>query len=149
MTPAEFRCLREYLGLTTQWLAVRLGVTSRAVLRYESPGETVPAKAASLLEDLAAQATIEVLNHKSGSITVPAEMSWHYGDYPPTWYRMIAARIAQSGQAEITYGEEPSGGSPSLDCLCNYPASDEADLMRHIEHMVTVMHDKPELHGKR
>src|SRR5690606_40083818 len=35
MTPAEFRVVREFLGLTPEWLAAHLGVSGRTVRHWE------------------------------------------------------------------------------------------------------------------
>lgn len=94
MSPAEFRCIREYLGLTTQWVATRLWVNPRAVLRWESEGEKVPENAAALMRDMLTESAIAVddLIAAGNHLVVPNEMTWTHGDYPPTWHRAIAFR---------------------------------------------------------
>lgn len=110
MGPAEFRTLREYLGLTTQWVATRLMVGPRAVLRWESPGEKVPENAAALIRSLLTEADAEVrkrLSNEPFTMVVPSETVWHRGEYPPTWHRAIAARVYRDcDQVTISYEEE-------------------------------------------
>lgn len=64
MTPAEFRILRERLGLTTNWLAEHYGVRHRQVQRWDrgektnvTPGrsavlQSIPAERAAALREL-------------------------------------------------------------------------------------------------
>lgn len=105
MTPAEFRCAREYLGLTNQWIATRLMVNPRAVLRWEVEG--VPEHAATFMEDLLdkAASTVERIVHNKElvGLAVPRQMAWHQGEYPPTWHRAIAARVRQQRPVTIEY----------------------------------------------
>ncbi len=42
MTDAEFRVVREHLGLDQQWIADRLGVALRSVQRWENDNNPVP-----------------------------------------------------------------------------------------------------------
>ncbi len=52
MTPTEFRELRARLGLTQAALAARLGVTDRAVRRYEAGDRAIAEPIARLLRSL-------------------------------------------------------------------------------------------------
>src|SRR5690606_819281 len=42
MTPAEFRVVREFLGLTPEWLAAHLGVSGRTVRHWEQGKYAIP-----------------------------------------------------------------------------------------------------------
>ncbi|MDR1310752.1 MAG: hypothetical protein LBK01_02595 [Burkholderiaceae bacterium] len=48
MTPAEFKTLREFLGLSRSWLAARLGVSLVALLSWESD-TAVPSRVEAFL----------------------------------------------------------------------------------------------------
>lgn len=106
MTPAEFRCLREYLGLSTQWVAVQLGVGPRAVLRWETPGTgDVPQRAAELLVKMRGIARNAVdaaqTTPKGQTLMVPPHANaWQHG-FPPAWHRHIAVRIAEKLGANV------------------------------------------------
>lgn len=52
MTPAEFKTLREYLGLSGQWVASQLFVSLRTVQHWESGRNAVSEKAERLLEQI-------------------------------------------------------------------------------------------------
>jgi len=104
MTDAEFKVVREYLGLTGDWLAGHLGVSPRTVRHWEQGKYPIPdgvRLAMENLEAVAAQqvtAAIEVLTDAPDAVMVipraekdcPSECPW-----PPSWHRAVAARIAQ------------------------------------------------------
>ncbi len=54
MTPAELRTAHDALGVSTEFLADRLGISSQQVWRYEHPGRTadVPDRVAEVIRDL-------------------------------------------------------------------------------------------------
>lgn len=54
MTPAEFKTAHECLGLSTEFIANRVGVTVGRIWAYEHPSRTadVPEKAAQVMLDL-------------------------------------------------------------------------------------------------
>jgi len=52
MTTAEFKTLREAVGITCQWVADRIDVTQRQVARMESGECAVSARAAQLVVEL-------------------------------------------------------------------------------------------------
>lgn len=49
MNAAEFKTLREYLGISSQWIADQLSVSLRAVQHWESGRNAVDTNAAALL----------------------------------------------------------------------------------------------------
>jgi len=50
MTPAEFKTIRESLGLTAQWIAANAGVKLRTAQYWEAGRMAVPADVASMLD---------------------------------------------------------------------------------------------------
>lgn len=105
MTPAEFRCLYEYLGVTRPWVAQSLNVDEAEILRWEASADPVPASAAIDLNGLARVAS--ELVHKlatdlqwGGTITTyRTDAQFRAADpfglnYPASWHRAIAARVA-------------------------------------------------------
>jgi transcriptional regulator with XRE-family HTH domain len=61
MTPAEFKTIRESLGLTAQWIADHAGVKLRTVQYWEAGRMAVPADVANMLNDIdkTLEATVE------------------------------------------------------------------------------------------
>jgi DNA-binding transcriptional regulator YiaG len=104
MTDAEFRVVREFLGLTGDWLASHLGVSPRTVRHWEEGKYEIPdgvRLAIEALEETAAQqigVAVDTLNDATDpAIGIPRTNA----DCPPgcpwpaSWHRAIAARIAQ------------------------------------------------------
>jgi len=99
MSPAELRMVRDYLGLTGEWLAAQLGVQLRTVRRWEHGQSSIPdgvREQMELLEGIAAE-TVGALVDALGSardvvLTIPDGPA---DGYPAGWWRMIAARVAQ------------------------------------------------------
>lgn len=101
MTDAEFKVVREFLGLTGDWLGDHLGVSSRTVRHWEQGKYPIPdgvRLALEALETTAGQqvaAAVEMLNDAPDPVLglprneCPPECPW-----PPSWHRAIAARIA-------------------------------------------------------
>jgi hypothetical protein len=52
MTPADFRVIREHLGLTTAWLATHFDVAERSVQRWERAESPVPGAVADEMREL-------------------------------------------------------------------------------------------------
>lgn len=106
MTAAEFRCLREWLGLTTTWTAQRLGVAERTVHRWEAGVMRVPAGVSDAMLALSEQ-TYDVMNAAVEQLldtTDPAIETYRtdadfrehqpQADWPASWHRALAARVA-------------------------------------------------------
>lgn len=55
MTPAEFRSIRDHLGLSHEWLAEAFEVTDRTIRRWESGAAPIPTGVAQRMGELAAQ----------------------------------------------------------------------------------------------
>lgn len=104
MTDAELKVVREFLGVTGDWLAAHLGVSPRTVRHWEQGKYPIPdgvRLAVEQLETVAAQqvnAGIKVLSEASDpglaiprtDADCPPDCSW-----PASWHRAVAARIAQ------------------------------------------------------
>lgn len=104
MTDAEFRVVREYLGLTGDWLAAHLQVSPRTVRHWEQGKYAIPDGVRLELERLEAEASRQVgvgvdalMDAREVPLTVPrTDDDRADGDtWPAGWSRMIAARIAQ------------------------------------------------------
>jgi hypothetical protein len=113
MKGIEFRCRREYLGLTAGWLAQQMGVYVRTVQRWEEKTGDIPPKAEQAMTYLCAGAaravsTIAVeqiklkANLKEGEplppLMIPAGAD---EQLPASWHRMIAVRVAERTGQEI------------------------------------------------
>ncbi|MCG2805761.1 DUF1870 family protein [Propionicimonas sp.] len=106
MSAAEFRCLREWLGLTTSWVAEHVGVAERSVHRWEAGAMRVPeAVGAKMLQ--VSEVTYDALNTAVDHLMDLSEPSiWTYRtdddyrthhpelDWPASWHRALCARIA-------------------------------------------------------
>ncbi len=107
MTGAEFRCLREQLGLTVAWLFDYLGVGEATVNRWQDGKMNI---APGVVEDMLELEAIAAKAVAAGAarlerddapvIYVPrtddALHSGHSDDpYPASWHRAIAARVRE------------------------------------------------------
>ncbi|MGI5273146.1 helix-turn-helix domain-containing protein [Nonomuraea sp. CA-218870] len=104
MTDAELKVVREFLGVTGDWLADHLGVSPRTVRHWEQGKYPIPDGVRLTIENLEAtaaqqvSAAIELLNDAPDAAMAiprteadcPPECPW-----PPSWHRAVAARIAQ------------------------------------------------------
>lgn len=106
MTAAELRVVREWLGLTTRWLAEHLGVAERTVHRWEHGHSVIPDGVCAEMQRLeavsaelvtAAVATCEdmrdpaILTYRSDD-----DYRAHHPEqpWPASWHRALAARVA-------------------------------------------------------
>ncbi len=102
MTAAEFRLAREYLGVTGEWLAARLGVAARTVRRWEQGSAVVPVGAAGEVGALLAEqdAFVSALGGVSGWVVTFASdedvervhpgVGWSAG-----WHRAAVGRLVR------------------------------------------------------
>ena len=107
MTPAEFRVVREFLGLTGDWLANYLGVSPRTVRHWEQGKYPIPdgvRLAIEHLEKITAEFVadvVEKLMDYPDPVVVTyrndAEYRAAHPDSPLTagWHRAVIARVAQ------------------------------------------------------
>jgi hypothetical protein len=113
MNGAEFRCKREYLGLSAAWIADKLGVDTRSVQRWETM-KTIPPRAREAIEYLYASAARSVSiiavnelkkhdqRRKAGEGMPPLVIPAGENQLPASWHRMIAVRVAERTGQEIT-----------------------------------------------
>lgn len=113
MSPAEFRVVREFLGLSGPWLARHLEVTDRTIRHWEAGRYPVPDGVREAVEKIAADADTAVATGIADLrdvvdpvLLVPATDQATPGTYPATWYRAVAGRIAQQIPAHIGYARE-------------------------------------------
>lgn len=124
MTPAEFKIIRELLGLTGDWLADHLGRTPRTVRHWEQGKYTIPEGVRAELQDLQRRTrdyVDQLVAHLSRSPDPVAyvyrtDEDYHAADpsspYPASWHRAATARaVEQVPGASIAYG---TPGSPCV-----------------------------------
>lgn len=107
MTDAEFRVVREFLGLTPEWVADHLGVSARTLRHWEAGKYTIPDGVRLELEDLearTAQFVAGVIGQlmdvpDPGVVTYRTDAEYHAAHleipFPASWHRAVVARIAQ------------------------------------------------------
>ncbi|MEO3976288.1 helix-turn-helix transcriptional regulator [Streptomyces sp. CAU 1734] len=108
MTDAEFRVVRDWLGLTGDWLAAHLGVSPRAVRHWEQGKYPVPDRVRLEMENLEAHASAAVGTAvaalldtpEPGILTYRTDAEYHAAhpevSLPASWHRAVVARIAQA-----------------------------------------------------
>ncbi|WP_433460676.1 helix-turn-helix domain-containing protein [Micromonospora sp. CA-248212] len=109
MTDAEFRVVREHLGLTGDWLAGHLGVSARTVRHWEQGKYPIPDGVRLAMEGLEAETAqfvtaivgtllasnetdLVVLTYRSDADYRAAHPDL---DWPASWHRAVVARVAQ------------------------------------------------------
>ncbi|MEV6219882.1 hypothetical protein [Nocardia sp. NPDC051833] len=107
MTAAEFKVVREFLGLTTRWLADELGIQERTVQRWDGGQSTVPEWARERIEAIeteTAELVSASIDHLSdardpGILTYRSDNDYrsHHPElrWPASWHRAVIARVAQ------------------------------------------------------
>lgn len=107
MTPAEFKVVREFLGLTGDWLAAHLGVSPRTVRHWEQGKYAIPDGVRLELEDLERRTgefiggVVEKLMDlpEPGVITYRDDAEYKAAhpdaEFPAAWHRAVVARVAQ------------------------------------------------------
>lgn len=121
MTDAEFRVVREWLGLTGDWLGKHLGVSDRTVRHWEQGKYPIPDGVREEIEKLEADTALTVGNAVEQLLDVPepgvivyrTDAEYHAAHpevpFPASWHRAVIARIAQEvpGLA-IAYADKES-----------------------------------------
>ena len=109
MTPAEFKCLRESMGLSTKWLAERWDVAEYSVQRWERNRE-LPKKLQLDLLLLKSQfdATVERDGGVSGGALIVPRTDLESVEYPAAWHRAIAQRAREMNGGRILYYDDES-----------------------------------------
>lgn len=107
MTPAEFKVVREFLGLTGDWLAEHLGVSGRTVRHWEQGKYAIPDGVRLEIEDLERRTgefiagVVEKLMDlpDPGVVTYRDDAEYKAAhpdtEFPASWHRAVVARIAQ------------------------------------------------------
>jgi hypothetical protein len=107
MTPAEFRVIREFLGLSGPWLASHLGVSDRTIRHWEAGRYPIPDGVRIVVEQIEDDAGRAVSTGIDALMDVPDPAILTYGSdeeyhaahpeitYPASWHRAVIARIAQ------------------------------------------------------
>ncbi|MFG2970844.1 helix-turn-helix domain-containing protein [Streptomyces sp. NPDC048288] len=107
MSAAELRVVREFLGLTPEWLASHLSVSARTVRHWEAGKYAIPDGVRLEVEDLEARTgefvtgVVEKLMDlpDPGVITYRDDAEYHAAhpesEFPASWHRAVVARIAQ------------------------------------------------------
>lgn len=111
ITPAEFRCLRERLGLTENWLAERWGVAKQSVIRWERYRELPTAIADDLMKiKQNFDSSVENLakKYKAGdTLSIPATRDnddvASMARYPQRMVRAIAWAVHEKTGCKIAY----------------------------------------------
>jgi DNA-binding transcriptional regulator YiaG len=118
MTDAEFKVVREFLGLTSDWLAAHLGVSPRTVRHWEQGKYPIPDGVRLAIEQLEQTTTqyvasaVEVLYDMPDScvVTYRDDAEYHTAHpespFPASWHRRVVARVAQEVLGlSIVYGD--------------------------------------------
>jgi len=123
MSPAEFKVVREFLGLTGDWLAAHLGVSARTVRHWEQGKYAIPDGVRLQIEELEAR-TGEFIGGivdklmdlpDPGVITYRDDTEYREthpeAEFPASWHRAVVARIAQEvpGLSILFASDVPSG----------------------------------------
>jgi hypothetical protein len=106
MTAAELRCMREWLGLSCEWLAAHLGVEEQAVRHWEAGTSSIPDGVrlrVEQLEELTVQSVdtlVWMFADRSNPtvIVYPSDAEYHSAApgavMPASWHRMVVMRTA-------------------------------------------------------
>lgn len=107
MTPAELRVVREFLGLTPEWLASHLNVSARTVRHWEAGKYLIPDGVRLEVENLEAVTGEFIGNAVEQLMDVPDPVVATYRTdaeyqaavpgitFPASWHRAVIARVAQ------------------------------------------------------
>lgn len=121
MTPAEFKVVREFLGLTGDWLATRLDVSGRTVRHWEQGKYGIPDGVRLEIEDLERRTGEYVAGLVEKLMDLPDPVVVTYRDdaeyqaahpdreFPASWHRAVVARIAlEVPGLSIVFAEDPT-----------------------------------------
>lgn len=111
MTSAEFKCVREGLGLTSQWLADRWGVALFSVQRWEKervlPGD-LEADLCSLVARFESAVLDGVASAGDRYVEVPRTDDQSPDEMPAAYHRAVALAVARRTGARIAYIGDPA-----------------------------------------
>ncbi|WP_055693246.1 DUF1870 family protein [Streptomyces prasinopilosus] len=124
MTPAELRVVREYLGLSPEWLAAHLNVSGRTVRHWEQGKYAIPDGVRLEIEDLERRTGEFVSGIVDALMDLPDPAVITYRDdaeyraahpdaeFPASWHRAVVARVAQEVPAlAIAYPDVATAGA--------------------------------------
>lgn len=106
MTAGEFRVVREFLGITGDWLAAHLGVNPRTVRSWEQGRTPIRDGVRLAIEDLEARTTAFVGGVVQKLLDLPepgvyvyrSDAEYHAAtgqtEFPASWHRAVIARTA-------------------------------------------------------
>jgi len=102
MSAAEFRIIRERLGLSQEWLARYLNVSRQTIAQWEKGKYQVPDGVANEMTKLESEFNALVFNMASKllkssdrEIRVYRFDEESHDNFPAMWHRMVAARAAE------------------------------------------------------
>lgn len=107
MTAAEFKVVREFLGLTGDWLATHLDVSPRTVRHWEQGKYAIPDGVRLAVEKLEQRtgAFVAGLSEKLMDLPDPGVVTYRDdteyraahpdAEFPASWHRAVVARVAQ------------------------------------------------------
>ena len=98
MSGAEHHCWREFLGLSTPFVADQLGVSTKTVNIWESRADNVPLMANAQMRKWVTETArvVGILTVKGNDpCTVPRNDDPNANAMPPSWYRCVACRVAE------------------------------------------------------
>lgn len=109
MTGAELKVTLNGLGLAPSWLADRMGVTMRTVVRWFD-GDRIPAAVPALLDQIS-KATVDEMLGMVESIepdadgvvvlrTYRTDSEFDDSDWPASWHRMLVFRVMDHFRAQ-------------------------------------------------
>lgn len=130
LTPAEFHCMRQWLGLTSQWLADRWNVAERSVKRWEA-NRLLPYELTEDMQSLQRefdeqvhQWATDVMEH--GSIIMVPRKTPFNTEWPAGWWQAIATQVRLRTHATIVYDDDTEDWfSDPDDDLDDWEAGDE------------------------
>lgn len=108
MTPAEFKCCRESLGLSTRWLADRWGVSEYSVQRWER-NRILPDDLQADLLGLQVRFAAEIskgVGERGETIIVPRTNVDSVQGFPAAWWRLIAWQVRLKTEGLILYYDD-------------------------------------------
>ncbi|MFF1284328.1 helix-turn-helix domain-containing protein [Streptomyces sp. NPDC058299] len=128
LTPAEVRIAREYLGLTGDKMAERLGVNPRTLRSWEQGRDAIPGRIRPEIAELKAATDAAVAElvagledgdddtlityrnddeYKAGVSGTPWSEGWH--GWAASWHRQVCARAAAQTGARIDFVDDETG----------------------------------------
>lgn len=124
MTPAEFKVVREFLGLSGDWLAAYLDVSPRTLRHWEEGKYKIPDGVRLAIEELEAKtgeyvgAVINQLMDLPDPTVATYRTDAEYkaadpsSPYPASWHRAVVARVAQEVPAlSIVFASDVSSAA--------------------------------------